>query len=164
MRAVCLMKQRLEALQRGLESGNWQKLRRQQPDQTENLEIAIEDIRDYWQAIVGVKRPFTESSELSAWATEVRARQIQPSVQTPSVQIEQADWQKLWINVKTWKAPGPGGSQAYWWTNLAYARQRLQRWCEKPVKGRKCRIPLWLAHARVVLIAKKRKHQQSPGD
>ncbi|KAK6743469.1 hypothetical protein RB195_010621 [Necator americanus] len=113
--------------------------------------------------IVGLGKPFQISPELNDWAKD------QGISETPkrSEELNEEEWRSLYSKVKPWKATGPDGIQGFWWKHLEVARTRLTYWCRKAlVKPRKV-VPSWMCEARVVLIPKELKRDQSsrgPGD
>ncbi|VDK55384.1 unnamed protein product, partial [Cylicostephanus goldi] len=98
---------------------------RQQGD----LQIPIEEIRDYWYEIVGQEKPFNKHSEdLNSWAWALKRELGCPAIRDrgddneeaerqPQSQVrwnrklQDADWKRLWSKLRTWKATGPDGIQ-----------------------------------------------------
>ncbi|KAL6730480.1 hypothetical protein Aduo_001453 [Ancylostoma duodenale] len=82
------------------------------------LEVPVERIRDYWEPIVGVSRPFEVTAELAAWAEE----------QYPLYEsggLTEGDWKALFSKMKPRKATGPDGIRGFWWKHFQEAKEKL---------------------------------------
>ncbi|RCN26754.1 reverse transcriptase, partial [Ancylostoma caninum] len=126
--------------------------------QERGVQTPVEQIRDYWELIVGRPKPFEDTSELKAWAREHERRTRQAD------DLTEGEWKTLFSRIKPWKAPGPDGIHGFWWKHLPEAKTRLILWCRRALQNPKQTIPKWLCHGRVVLIPKNKEGPLGPGD
>ncbi|VDO21708.1 unnamed protein product [Heligmosomoides polygyrus] len=127
------------------------------------VSVPVDEVREHWKPIVGVRQPFTNTTELSEWAANVRRDAGSRSANSPSTCLSEADWKNLFSRVKPWKVPGPDGIQGFWWKHLPEAKNRLMMWCLRALH-RPRDLPRWLCRGRVALIPKGKLETPGPGD
>ncbi|KAK6019317.1 reverse transcriptase [Ostertagia ostertagi] len=126
--------------------------------------VPVAGVREYWQPIVGLSRPFDVSSELEDWSRTLGSLPRETPLR--SEELTEDAWKTLFTKVRPWKATGPDGIQGFWWKHLPEARLRLTSWCLRALRQPRKSIPNWLCQGRVVLIPKKRGDPNTlgPGD
>lgn len=110
-------------------------------------------IRNYWEPIVGRKQKFTINENLQGWSESWKHLQEHKSFDQDKA------FKTVMTKVKAWRAPGPDGIEAFWWKTLPSAQNLSQvifnRWLDDARALEK--IPKWFGRGRVVLLPK-------PGD
>ncbi|CAF1532814.1 unnamed protein product [Adineta ricciae] len=112
----------------------------------------LNNIRGYWQKIVGVSKPFNSTDrDLVAWKQSLT---LQPEEDDLKKRLSRELWDAVVRKAKPWKAHGPDGLQGFWWKafksacGVLYQLARYHLTTGKP-------LPIgWLTDGRIVLIYK----------
>lgn len=112
----------------------------------------LNNIRGYWQKIVGVSKPFNSTDrDLVAWKQSL-------TLQTEEDDLKKRLSQELWDEVvkkaKPWKAHGPDGLQGFWWKAFKTASGALYQLTRYHLTTGKPLPRGWLTDGRIVLIYK----------
>lgn len=110
----------------------------------------VEQIRGYWAKLIGKKRGYTESEDLTQWArsmAHVKRQVIEPK------DDDLDTWDSVVRKTRPRKAAGPDGIPNLLWKKLGTASRALFDWVIR-VRERKLRIPGWLTQGRIALLPK----------
>ncbi|VDP05977.1 unnamed protein product [Heligmosomoides polygyrus] len=80
------------------------------------VSVPVHEVREpvhLRKLIVGVSQPFTNTTELSEWAANVRRDAGSRSANSPSTCLSEADWKNLFSRIQPWKVAGPDGIQGF---------------------------------------------------
>lgn len=122
---------------------------------TKRLPVTIEanNIRNYWNGIVGQQPAFIESVDLQEWSMSDSIRGIKEPTHN-QVLANITGWtEQVMKKAKNWKAPGPDGIQAFWLKKIKGFQIIIKSYIFKILEGDQ--PDPWLCEGRVVCIPKK---------
>ncbi|CAF4653951.1 unnamed protein product [Rotaria socialis] len=112
----------------------------------------VHRIREYWETIVGVKKPFNSKNvQLQAW--EQSLSQI-PEDSDLTGHLTKELWDRVVRKAKPWKAHGPDGLQGYWWKVFVSANMALHKLVLHHLTSGESLPQPWITEGRIVLIHK----------
>ena len=112
---------------------------------------AADQISEYWTGVVGVSGSCDLSdAAIAQWKGEMDGLP-EPRWEEPASAV----WRCALKKMKSWKAPGRDGIQAYWWKVFHQAADILWGIVKGSLEGSDVEIPDWFVKGRTVLIPKK---------
>jgi len=100
--------------------------------------VPVQEIREYWESIIGKEKPLVMSCELEAWAAEMNCGE------RSTVTLDENEWHEIFRKVKPWKATGPDGIHAYWWKTVPVLRSKTEWFFNKCLEDPRTHIQPWM--------------------
>lgn len=134
-----------------LEENGRKRIRRLPPKKAlqppkEDVDIPVEDTRNYWATIIGTQQEFSPCNELREWAGQIE-------ISLPNNQDDDILFSEVLSKARPWKAPGPDGIHNFWWKHLSSARKYIGTWT-LAIKRQEIRPSRWISTGRIVLLSK----------